>query len=73
MRGLTREDSSLIGFVSCCYVRGVIDTEELNKWAEEIIASTSEYPTYIVDLLEFKEARFHVYKVIGCVGKYGSL
>ena len=65
MDGLTRDDSSTIGFVVACYFANAIDTAELRQWAEHVIVFGTKYPTYIIDLLEFDEPRFHVYRVIG--------
>lgn len=65
MDGLTQEDSSLIGFVVACYFCDAIGTADLNRWAEHILATRDHYPDYILDLLEFNEARFHIYRVIG--------
>jgi hypothetical protein len=65
MNGLTQEDSSLIGFVVACYFCDAIDNNDLNKWAEYIIATRDSYPPYILDLLYFDEPRFHIYRTIG--------
>ncbi|CAN7536018.1 hypothetical protein LJR066_006658 [Acidovorax sp. LjRoot66] len=65
MHGLTQEDSSLIGFVVACYFCDAIDSEELNRWAEHMIATREGYPDYMLDLLYFDEARFHIFRVIG--------
>ncbi len=65
MDGLTQEDSSLIGFVVACYFRNAIDNNDLNKWAEHIIATRDNYPSYILDLLYFDEPGFHIYRTIG--------
>ena len=65
IEGLTRDDSSTIGFVVSCYFANAIDTAELRQWAEHVVVFGTEYPRYILDLLEFDEARFHIYRVLG--------
>ncbi|AVP96790.1 hypothetical protein C7S18_06065 [Ahniella affigens] len=65
MKGLTREDSSTIGFVGACYLSNAVDTPELNEWAERIMIVGSGYPDYVVDLREFEAPRFHFYRVVG--------
>lgn len=65
MNGLTRDDSSVIGFVAASFFENAIDTAELRQWAEHVVASYSDYPDYIIDFLEFDEPRFHLYRVVG--------
>lgn len=65
MEGLTRDDSSEIAFVVACYLANAIDTAELRRWAEHVVASRDAYPGYVIDLMDFEAPRFHVYRVLG--------
>jgi|KBSMisStaDraftv2_1062788.scaffolds.fasta_scaffold1918469_2 hypothetical protein len=65
MSGLTRDDSSTIGFVLACYLAGAIDTAELQEWAEQVMATSEDYPGYIVDLREFSGPKAHVFRLVG--------
>lgn len=65
MEGLTRDDSSEIAFVVACYLANAIDTAELRRWAEHVVASRGAFPAYVLDLLDFDAPRFHVYRVLG--------
>jgi hypothetical protein len=65
VEGLTSEDSCVIGFVVACYFKNAISTEELHAWAEHVLRVSNEYPPYILDLMEFNEAKFHVFRTIG--------
>lgn len=65
MNGMTRGDSSTIGFVLACYLAGAIDTAELHHWAERVMATSESYPGYIVDLREFSGPRAQVFRLIG--------
>ncbi len=65
MDGLTFEDSQTIGFVVVCYFSNSIDTDELHAWAEHVLRTCDDYPPYILDLMEFDQARFHIFRTIG--------
>lgn len=65
MEGLTLEDSATIGFVVSCYLCNAIDTPELRAWATHVLQESDDYPLYILDLMEFDGARFHIYRTIG--------
>ncbi len=65
--GLTSNDSHIISFVAACYLYNAIDTAELQKWAEGIIDSCDNYPSYLLDLISYHEARANIYNIIGFV------
>lgn len=65
MEGLTREDSTRIGFVVGALMTGAIDSTEVAGWAEHVLSTSQHYPPWIIDLLDFQEAAFHIYRVIG--------
>lgn len=65
MNGLTRDDSSIIGFVLACYFAGAIDTSELQEWAERVMVASPNYPSYIVDLREFSGPKDKVFRLVG--------
>lgn len=64
MSGLTRDDSSTIGFVLACYLAGAIDITELHEWAERVMVTSAEYPGYIVNLREFSGPKAHVFRLV---------
>jgi hypothetical protein len=72
MKGLTLNDSERNDFVLECYVYGAIDRDELNRWAEHIMCTEAEYPTYIVDLYEFHDSKPRVQQVVGFGGGLGA-
>ncbi|MCB1053709.1 MAG: hypothetical protein KDC71_24105, partial [Acidobacteria bacterium] len=57
------------GFVLACLFSNAIDLHEFKLWVDHIIAETpfENIPPYIFDLVDFNEALFHVYRVIGFV------
>ena len=67
MKGLTKGDSSTIGFVVACLFSRAIDKHELHTWALHILATEDSCPPYFVDLMDFDEPLFHIHKVIGFV------
>lgn len=44
---------------------GAIDSTEVAGWAEHVLSTSQHYPPWIIDLLDFQEAAFHIYRVIG--------
>lgn len=65
MEGLTREDSSRIGFVVSALMTGAIDSTEVGGWAQHVLSTSQHCPPWIIDLLDFQQAAFHIYRVIG--------
>ncbi len=65
MIGLTKESSSRVGFIVDALMAGAIDNSEVCEWAETVITTSSEYPLWLVDLLDFDEPAFHIYRIIG--------
>ena len=65
--GLTKENSTTIGFVVSCIFAGAIDKQELQQWADHVLVSTDSHPLYIVELSTFDETLFHIFRVIGFV------
>ena|ERR1700761_3155662 len=67
MKGLTKDDSATIGFVTACLFAGAININEFSQWVLFVVENQKEIPSYLLDLLDFKEALFKIYKVIGFV------
>jgi len=67
MSGLFKEDSGRIGFVISSLFAGALDLDELQKWAIGVLAREQDPPLYLVDLAEFNDAIYKIYKVIGFV------
>ena len=65
MTGLTKDDSSRLGFVMASLVCRAINFSELKQWAEGIIVSTEEYPLWLVDLYELEDSSFSIVSLIG--------
>lgn len=53
---LAKDNDNTIGFVYDCLLTGVIDMEEINRWAEKVIGENEvdNLPNYIFDLVDFK-------------------
>lgn len=64
---LTKEDSTVIGFVVSCAFAQAINRQELQIWAGNILASNDSCPHYLVGLSTFDQALFHIFQVIGFV------
>lgn len=71
MNGLTRDDSSTIGFVLACYLAGAIDISELQGWAERVMVTSPNYPGYIVDLRDFAGPKAQVFRIVGFTASGG--
>ena len=65
MAGLSKEDSSRIGFVVSCLFAEAINLHEFRQWVTTIYEGETEIPTYMVDLLDFNGPLFKLSKVIG--------
>jgi hypothetical protein len=70
MNGLTKEDSGRIALVTSSLFAGALDLNELHEWAVSILAQEQNPPLYIIDLMEFNEARFKIYNTIGFVPRW---
>jgi len=59
MLGLTRNNSSIIGFVYTCLFCGAVTEEDINKWAIGIVSSKDIdcLPIYIIDLMDAKDLK----------------
>lgn len=51
MLELAKDNDNTIGFVYDCLLTGVIDMEEINRWAEKVIGENEvdNLPNYIFD------------------------
>ncbi|MFV8847336.1 hypothetical protein [Serratia fonticola] len=67
MKGLTKNDGDLIGFVFDCLYSGVIDKEELKEWAIHIVSKNDidTIPSYIIDLMDFDGSLGALYSILG--------
>ncbi|OCG78426.1 hypothetical protein A9G42_03160 [Gilliamella sp. Nev6-6] len=56
MLGLVKGNDQTIGFVYYCLLCGVINMDEVNRWAEKVIGENevSDLPDYIFDLIDLK-------------------
>ncbi len=64
---ITEDDSEDIGFVVVALMSQAISTSELREWATRIVQNESDFPTYILDLMDFDRDLCDVYKIIGFV------
>jgi|GEM_PF-1134855 len=44
---------------------GTINVLEVRRWAEYTLGQLDDYPDWLIDLIEFDQAPFHIYEVIG--------
>lgn len=65
MNGLTWEDPSLIGFVIACYQSCALENVDLRQWAEHILATRDDFPSYILDLMEYDGTRAKIARTVG--------
>ncbi len=63
---LTEECPEDIGFIESCLFTGAINLKDLERWAEHILKTESEFPDYIYSLASpHRDASFH--DIIGFV------
>lgn len=67
MRGLTKDDSERIGFVTSCLFGQALDIEEMKQWVTNLLAAEQDTPLYLIDLLDFKGPLSDIFKVVGFV------
>lgn len=67
MLELAKDNDNTIGFVYDCLLTGVIDMEEINRWAEKVIGENEvdNLPNYIFDLVDFKGTVREFEKLLG--------
>lgn len=67
MKGLTREDHDIIGFVVDALFDHAIDVNELKEWAINVVTNNNvdELPMYIIDLMDYEGYAKDICKVIG--------
>jgi hypothetical protein len=65
--GLTKDNSTTIGFVVACLFAEAISKGELRAWTDHVFATTDSCPSYLVDLCTFDEPLSHLFKIIGFV------
>lgn len=65
--GLTKDDSSTLGFVLASLFSGAICLAELREWATRTLLEfePGTEPAYLVDLVDFADSLPSVYRVIG--------
>ena len=62
---ITKEDSEDIGFVLAALTSQAITMSELREWALNVVQNEVDYPTYVLDLMEFDGPPFKLYELIG--------
>lgn len=69
MKGLTRDDPSLIGFVTSSLWNSAITIEEMRAWCDHMVAKheVSELPDYLFELSSFDEPLMKLSRTIGFV------
>lgn len=69
MRGLTRENSDIIGFVTKSLSYLAINRAEVSEWAIKMVAENdiNELPNYLIDLMDFNDESPDLFKIIGFV------
>ena len=67
MLGLVKGNDQTIGFVVCCLLCGVINMDEVNRWAEKVIGENevSDLPDYIFDLIDFNGTITELDRLLG--------
>jgi hypothetical protein len=65
MKGLDRESSSVIGFVVACLFSEAINLNELRGWADHVMMTMDDHPSYVVDLSQFDGFLKDIYALIG--------
>jgi len=65
--GLTKKDSSRIGFVVSSLFSEALNVSEMHEWITHVMGSEATTPGYLVDLLEFRGPLFKIYETIGFV------
>ncbi|OCG78420.1 hypothetical protein A9G42_03120 [Gilliamella sp. Nev6-6] len=67
MLGLVKGNDQTIGFVYYCLLCGVINMDEVNRWAEKVIGENevSDLPDYIFDVIDFKGEVRELERLIG--------
>ncbi|OCG50504.1 hypothetical protein A9G35_00570 [Gilliamella sp. Choc5-1] len=67
MLGLVKGNDQTIGFVYVCLLSGVINMDEVNRWAEKVIGENevSDLPDYIFDVIDFKGIVTELERLIG--------
>lgn len=66
-QGLTKDDSSRIGFVMSCLFTRALSLDEMKQWAICVYEENESPPLYFIDLLEFKPPLSNIFKIIGFV------
>ncbi|OCG78423.1 hypothetical protein A9G42_03145 [Gilliamella sp. Nev6-6] len=69
---LELKNDKAIGFVYYCLLCGVINMEEINRWAEKVIGENevSDLPDYIFDLIDFKGTVSELERLIGLFSRF---
>lgn len=69
MKGLTRENSNLIGFITKSLAYHAIDRKDVREWAIQTVVNNNvdELPMYIINLMDFDDNSEDIYKIIGFV------
>ena len=69
MRGLTREYSDIIGFVTKSLSYLAINRSEVSEWAIKMVVENdiNELPYFLIDLMDFNDESPDLFKIIGFV------
>ncbi|MWP62730.1 hypothetical protein [Gilliamella sp. Pas-s25] len=69
MLKLVKGNEQTIGFVYYCLLCGVINMDEVNRWAEKVIGENevSDLPDYIFDVIDFKGIITELERLIGFI------
>jgi hypothetical protein len=67
MLGLVKGNDQTIGFVYSCLLSGIINMDDVNRWAEKVIGENevSDLPDYIFDVIDFKGEVRELERLIG--------
>ena len=65
--GLTRDDSSQIGFVTACLFSEAITLDDLHNWCVHLISQhdVADLPSYVFELVDFDGYLKDIYETIG--------
>src|SRR5262245_5426791 len=65
--GLTKKDSSRIGFVVSSLFSEALNVSEMHEWITHVMGSEATTPGYLFVLFEFRGPLFKIYETIGFV------
>jgi hypothetical protein len=65
--GFDKNDSRRLGFVTACLFAGAVNVGDVRNWAVDVLAREEGSAPCLIDLCEFDDSPFKIYKVIGFV------